>query len=86
LKARQIIDAAGAAGVSLSVDGDSLVLRSGSPPPQEVIILRACRHLAARYRRRGRFLEQLKGERVGTLGEDRARLTHGRMIKRQVRT
>ena len=29
---------------------------------------------------------QLKGERVGTLGEDRARLTHGRMIKRQVRT
>ena len=29
---------------------------------------------------------QLKGERVGTLGEDRARLKHGRMIKRQVRT
>ena len=36
--------------------------------------------------RPGGLVWQLKGERVGTLGEDRARLTHGRMIKRQVRT
>jgi hypothetical protein len=36
--------------------------------------------------RPGDLVWQLKGERVGTLGEDRARLTHGRMIKRQVRT
>ena len=36
--------------------------------------------------RPGGLVWQLKGERVGTLGEDRARLTHGRMIERQVRT
>jgi hypothetical protein len=36
--------------------------------------------------RPGGLVWQLKGERVGTLGEDGARLTHGRMIKRQVRT
>jgi hypothetical protein len=39
-----------------------------------------------RHGRPGGLVWQLKGERVGTLGEVRARLTHGRMIKRQVRT
>ena len=33
MKALQIIDAARAVGVTLSIDGDSLLLRSGSPPP-----------------------------------------------------
>ena len=37
VKALQIIDAARAVGVTLSIDGDSLLLRSGSPPPQEVL-------------------------------------------------
>jgi len=36
--------------------------------------------------RPGGLVWQLKGERVDALGEDRARLTHGRMIKRQVGT
>jgi hypothetical protein len=37
LREWQIIDAARAAGVTLSVDGGSLLLRSGSPAPQELI-------------------------------------------------
>jgi hypothetical protein len=37
LRVRQIFDAAGAAGVTLSVDSGSLLLRSGCPAPQELI-------------------------------------------------
>ena len=37
-----------------------------------------------RGRLAGGLVWQLKGERVGALGEDRARLTDGRLIERQV--
>ena len=37
MKALQIVDAARAVGVALSIDGDCLLLRSGSLPPQEVL-------------------------------------------------
>jgi hypothetical protein len=43
VKAPHVIDAARAAGVTVSIDGDSLLLRSGSPPPREVIDA-LCRH------------------------------------------
>ena len=33
MNALQVIDAARAAGVTLFIDGDGLLLRSGSPPP-----------------------------------------------------
>jgi hypothetical protein len=43
VKALHVIDAARAAGVTVSIDGDSLLVRSGSPPPREVIDA-LCRH------------------------------------------
>jgi hypothetical protein len=87
-------------GIEERLDWRPIAFRGAPSVP--AAILRACRHLAARYRRRGALLGelfdvprdgrpgdlvwQLKGERVDALGEDRAGLTHGRMIKRQVRT
>ena len=56
MKVLQIIDAARAAGVTLSIDGDSLLLRSGRPPPQEVV----------------EALSQHKGEVINFLQSDRS--------------
>ena len=57
MKALQIIDAARAVGVTLSIDGDSLLLRSGSPPPQEV--------LDALTRHKGEVIDLLRSVRSG---------------------
>jgi hypothetical protein len=57
VKALQIIDAARAVGVTLSIDGDSLLLRSGSPPPQEV--------LDALTRHKGEVIDFLRSVRSG---------------------
>ena len=57
VKALQIIDAARAVGVTLSIDGDSLLLRSGSPPPQEV--------LDALTRHKGEVINFLRPDRSG---------------------
>jgi hypothetical protein len=56
VKVVQIIAAARAVGVTLSIDGDSLLLRSGRPPPQEVV----------------EALSQHKGEVINFLQSDRS--------------
>jgi hypothetical protein len=62
LRARQIISVARAAGVSLSVDGDSLLLRSGSPPPQEII--------DALSRHKSEVIDLLQSDRSGWTDKD----------------
>jgi len=83
-------------GIEERLDWRPIAFRGAPSVP--AAILRACRHLAARYRRRGALLGelfdvprdgrpgglvwQLKGECVDALGEDRAGLDDGRTIKR----
>jgi hypothetical protein len=62
VKALQIIDAARAVGVTLSIDGDSLLLRAGSPPPQEV--------LDALSRHKREVISFLQSDRSGWTAED----------------
>jgi hypothetical protein len=57
-----IIDAARAAGVTVSIDGDSLLLRSGSPPPREVIDA-LCRH-------KNEVIDFLQSDRSGRTAQD----------------
>jgi hypothetical protein len=57
VKALQIIDAVRAVGVTLSIDGDSLLLRSGSRPPQEV--------LDALTRHKREVMDLLRSDRSG---------------------
>jgi hypothetical protein len=57
-----IIDAARAAGVTVSIDGDNLLLRSGSPPPQAVI--------DALSRHKREVIDFLRSDRSGRTAQD----------------
>ena len=62
VKVLEIIAAARAAGVTLSIDDDSLLLRSSRPPPQEVV--------EALSRHKSEVIDHLQSDRSGWTAED----------------
>jgi hypothetical protein len=62
VKALQIIDAVRAVGVTLSIDGESLLLRSGSPPPQDI--------LDALTRHKSEVMDFLRSDRSGWFAQE----------------
>jgi hypothetical protein len=62
VKALQIIDAVRAVGVTLSIDGESLLLRSGSPPPQDI--------LDALTRHKSEVMDFVRSDRSGWFAQE----------------